>query len=407
MIHNNNINIAAIIELRKQLHMYAELAFNENKTKELICDFLRTNAPSFKIINIAETGIAAVYDSGNIGATIMFRADMDALPIAESLSIPYASCNKNISHKCGHDGHSAILCGLANYLEKEKLPNGKVILIFQPAEETGEGAKQIIEDAFFKTNSPEYIFALHNLPGFEKNSIIIKKHQFASASKGMIVKLTGKVAHAAYPENGVSPAIAMAELIQQLHNIPLENELFDNFILLTIIHASLGEKAFGTAPAYAEIMATLRSFDDTNMKRLVHECLLVSKEIAQQHGLNISIDWTDEFDETFNNADAVDIIEKAAKKNNSSIIHATSPFRWSEDFGVFTQKYKGAIFSIGAGISHPALHTKEYDFPDDIIETGVNLFADICKTVLTETENNLYDRDRHYRYSGRRQGDDS
>lgn len=382
MIHNNNINIADIIELRKEFHKNAEIALNENKTKQIICSFLKTNAPSCKIINIAGTGITAVFESNKPGKTILFRADMDALPIAESLSIPHASCNIGVSHKCGHDGHSAILCGLAYFIEKNKLSNGKVILIFQPAEETGKGAKQIIEDDFIKTILPDFIFALHNMPGFEKNSIITKKNQFASASKGMIVKLTGKVAHAAYPENGVSPAIAMAELIRKFYNIPLDNETFDNFVLLTIIHASLGEKAFGTAPAYAEVMATLRSFDDTNMKRLIHECLLVSKEIAQQHGLDIKIEWTDEFDETYNHPEAVDIIEKAAMENNYSIIHATSPFRWSEDFGVFTRKYKGAMFGIGAGISHPALHSKEYDFPDDIIETGVNLFADICKIII-------------------------
>jgi len=379
MNHNNIIPIADLIGLRKELHKNAELALNENKTKQIICNFLKTHAHSCEIIDIAETGIAAIFESNKPGKTILFRADMDALPIAESLSIPHASCNIGVSHKCGHDGHSAILCGLAYFLEKTKLSNGKVILVFQPAEEIGKGAKQIIDDPFFKTISPDYVFALHNLAGFEKNSIITKKNQFASASKGMIVKLTGKVAHAAYPENGVSPAIAMAELIQKFYNIPSDNETFDNFVLLTIIHASLGEKAFGTAPAYAEVMATLRSFDDTNMKRLVHECLLVSKEIAQRHGLDISIEWTDEFDETFNHPEAIDIIEKAAIKNNYSIIHASLPFRWSEDFGIFTQKYKGAIFGIGASADHPALHSKEYDFPDDIIETGVNLFADILR----------------------------
>jgi len=406
-VNEINIPLDDLISLRKNLHRNAELSGSEFKSKQIIRDFISNFQPDEIIDNIGGTGLAIIYDSKRPGNTILFRADMDALPINEGKSISYASCNPGISHKCGHDGHSAILCGLACFLYQMQIPNGKIIFVFQPAEETGKGAKQILEDPLFKNISPDYVFALHNLPGFEKGSVIIKKEQFTSASKGMIIKLSGKVAHAAYPENGVSPAVAMAEIIQKFNDLALENDAFDNFVMITVIYASLGEKAFGTAPGYAEIMATLRSYDNKNMNRLTYECNLLSEEIAKQQGLDISVAWTDEFDETYNHSKAVNIIEQAAKSNNCKINRITYPFRWSEDFGRFTSKHKGAIFGLGAGTNHPALHSDEYDFPDDIIETGVNLFADICNIVLNESENNPHDNNRNYRHSRSRQGDDS
>ena len=379
MSSNNNIFLNKIVELRKELHRNAELSLNELNTKKIICDFLQKNSPSCKIISLSDTGFAATFDSGKPGLNLMFRADIDALPIKENLSLPYSSCNKNVSHKCGHDGHSAILCGLACIIENDFPETGKIILLFQPAEETGQGARMILENPAFKNIEPDFIFALHNIPGFDKNSILIKKEQFASASKGIIIKLTGKSCHAAYPEQGKNPAFAFSEIIKGIESIPEYSESFDNFILTTIVHASLGEPAFGTAAGYAEIRATLRSYDNHNMQRLVHECKLLAEEKAKEEGLALSVEFVDEFDETFNHPEAVNMIEKAAETCGAKIIHLPFPFRWSEDFGKFTSKYKGAIFGLGAGKEHTALHTKDYDFPDEIIETGISVFHNIIK----------------------------
>jgi amidohydrolase len=381
---NNNFPLEEIIKLRRELHRNAELSLNEYKTKNLIVDFLKTNASSCKIVDIAGTGIAAVFDGGNPGMTLMFRADTDALPIDEKEDIPNASKSEGVSHKCGHDGHSAILCGLACALQNDFPQSGKIILLFQPAEETGLGALKVLKDEAFRQIEPDYIFALHNLPGYEQNVVIVKKEQFASASKGMIIKLKGKTCHAAYPEQGVNPAFAFAEIIQKIADIPEYSESFDNFILTTIVHATLGEPAFGTAAGHAEIRATLRSYDNHNMQRLVHECSLIVHEKAQENNLVYSIEWADEFDETFNNPEAVEIIEKAADVSSLKIIHLPFPFRWSEDFGRFTSKYKGAMFGLGAGKEHAALHTEDYDFPDEIIETGINVFYNIYKSIINK-----------------------
>lgn len=380
----NNFQNNDIIKLRQELHRNAELSNEEHETKNLIVDFLTKNAPSFKIMNVLETGILAVYDSNQKGRTTMFRADIDALPIKENESLVYASLNQGVSHKCGHDGHAAILCGLARRLQNDPPEAGKVVLLFQPAEETGEGAKKIVNDVEFKSLNIDYVFALHNLPGYEKNSVVVKKEQFASASKGMIIKLKGKACHAAYPEQGLNPAFAFAEIIQKIADIPEYSESYDNFILTTVVHAVLGEPAFGTAAGEAEIRVTLRSYDNHNMQRLAHECKLIVSETAREYGLEHSVDWTDIFDETYNHPEAIDVIFKAASDAAIQIVHMPFPFRWSEDFGQFTAKYSGAMFGLGAGKEYSALHTELYDFPDEIIETGVNLFYNISKEIANK-----------------------
>lgn len=375
----NHFSSEMLEQLRKKLHMHAELSGNEVKTREILRDFLSLNAPTGKIIDLGTTGLAIIFEGKNPGPCILFRADTDALPINDDPNLPHASCNTGISHKCGHDGHSAILCGLATILEKQFSNNGKVILLFQPGEETGKGAAEMLADSFFENITIDYVFALHNLPGFDAGSVIVKKEQFASASKGIIIHLTGKPSHAAYPEQGNNPAFAFTEIIQGIASIPDYAESFDNFILTTIVHASLGKPGFGTAAGEAVIMATLRSYDNHNMLRLVHECRLIVEEKAKEHNLTYAIELSDEFNETFNHPEAIDIIAKVAKENNLKIIHLPFPFRWSEDFGKYTAKYIGAIFGIGAGKDHAALHTKEYDFLDEITETAVKMFYGIIQ----------------------------
>lgn len=379
----NHFPYELLEQLRKKLHKYAELSGNEVRTREILRDFLSSNASSGKIINVGTTGLAVIFEGKNPGPCILCRADTDALPINDDPILPYASCNNGVSHKCGHDGHSAILCGLSCILEKHFSDKGIIILLFQPAEETGKGSEEMLTDPLFEKYTPDFVFALHNLPGFENGSVVLKKEQFASASKGMIIRLTGKSSHAAYPEQGINPAFAFTEIIRGIESIPDYAESYDNFILTTIVHASLGKPGFGTAAGEAVIMATLRSYDNHNMQRLVHECSLIVDEKAKENNLQYKIEWSDEFDETYNHPEAVDIIEKVATENNLKIIHLPFPFRWSEDFGKYTAKYKGAMFGLGAGKNHAALHTEEYDFPDEIIVKGTELFYGIFQELVS------------------------
>ncbi|UCH23826.1 MAG: M20/M25/M40 family metallo-hydrolase, partial [Deltaproteobacteria bacterium] len=184
----------SLIALRKELHQNAELSGKEEKTRQIVFDFISRNAPHKIISPIGGNGIACIYQAEFTGPALLFRAEMDALPIEEKNDLNYKSQNSNVSHSCGHDGQMAILAGLSGLLHKNPLKRGKVILLFQPAEETGQGAITMISDPKFKQLRPDYVFALHNMPGEDKGTVSIGAGVFNCASVGMIIRLAGKTA---------------------------------------------------------------------------------------------------------------------------------------------------------------------------------------------------------------------
>jgi amidohydrolase len=371
-----------LINFRKRLHKFPELSGNEKVTANRMVDFARRFYHGEILTKLGGNGVAVVFEGMEAGKTILIRCDLDALPIQEVNEFDYTSVYPNISHKCGHDGHMAIVSGLVPLLENEKITKGKVILLFQPAEETGEGAKRVIDDPRFAGIIPDYVFALHNLPGFPVNEIVVKENVFASSSRGLIIKLTGKSSHAAEPEKGITPSLAIAELIQKLTALP-KMKMLKDFSLVTIIHARIGERAFGTTPGYAELMATLRSNNEDEMQLITKQAEEFICSAAQKHKLTYEIEWVEEFPATINDSFCVSIIRSGAEENHLVINEIGEPFRWSEDFGYFTQKFKGAMFGIGAGTGHPELHHPDYDFPDEIIVTGTKMFYSIIKKVLS------------------------
>ena len=371
-----------LIAVRKDLHQHPELSGKEYHTSEKLAGFVASNQPDEIITKLGGTGFAAVFEGKMPGKTLLFRAEMDALPITEINYFGHKSAFAGISHKCGHDGHATILAGLSRILNENPIKSGKVILLFQPSEETGNGAKAILSDEKFELFRPDFVFALHNLPGFPLNQIVVGDKHFAAASKGMIVKLFGKTAHAAYPESGISPALAMTEIIRNFIQLSLEKQGFEDFVLLTIIHSRLGEIAFGTSPGYAEIMATLRSFINSDMEILTQKAIKIVEETTDKFGLSEKISFTDEFPATVNHPGAVDFVRKSVLKNGYKIHEITQPFRWSEDFGHFTNQFSGAFFGVGSGKNHPDLHNPDYDFPDELIETGIKMFYGIIREVL-------------------------
>lgn len=375
--------IPALLDLRKALHKYPELSNAEEKTAKIISDFIENKLDTDKSIkNIGGHGLAFVYEGQKDGPAIAFRCELDALPIAEKNRFDYRSESGNVSHMCGHDGHMTVLAGLAAVLSKHRPGKGKVVLLFQPAEENGEGALRMIQDEQFQQLRPDLIFALHNLPGYPLHKIILKTGVFSCASRGMIVKLTGQTSHAAHPEKGRSPAQAIAEIIHSLNELPQRDEASEDFSLATLTYTRLGEMAFGTTPGKADIMVTLRAYGDEQLQSFSDSIEKIVKTIAINHKLHYEINWQDEFAASVNNEQAVDIIRSAAKSCGLEIYHRTRPFRWSEDFGHFTKEFKGALFGIGAGVNHPELHQDDYDFPDILIETSVDLLYQIVQETL-------------------------
>jgi len=371
-----------LIQLRKELHKYPEVSGNEKETANRVLLFLSKYPPNKIITSLGGEGILAIYEGNVEGKTILFRCELDALPIEEINSFDYQSVYSGVSHKCGHDGHMAILCGMAKILYKNPIKKGTVMLLFQPAEEDGNGAKRVLNDINFKGVKPDFVFALHNLPGYKKHQIIVKEDTFTCAVNSMIIKLSGKTSHAGEPENGINPALAIAEIIQ-VFNSEINTDLTSKkYCLITPIHIKMGEKAYGVSAGYGEVHFTIRSNSNNQMQIIESNLEENVVRITSKYDLKTEISWTQSFQANENSPDAVYFIKKAASISNLSVLEKKLPFTFGEDFGLFTQHFKGAMLGLGAGENTPALHNPDYDFPDEIITTGIQLFHQITKAII-------------------------
>jgi amidohydrolase len=371
-----------LIKLRHQLHSHPELSGKEANTAHLIKSFLELYYPDSIVTDLGGSGLAAMYFGKKAGPRVLIRCELDALPIAETIHLPYRSQNAEASHKCGHDGHMSIVGGVAAHLHNQAPQRGSVVLLFQPSEETGEGAAWVIQDPKYAEIQPDYVFALHNLPGYPLGDIILSDGLFASASTGLAIELTGATSHAAEPEKGRSPALAVAQLIEAISSVPQFYTALDKTAQATIIHAEVGEVAFGTSPGQGKVMATLRSHSQEMMDILVEKSTELAKGIAATYGLEITTKLMQPFPVTTNYPEATAIVRKAAHELGMTIHDLEVPFAWSEDFGHFTAKHKGALFGLGSGEKQPALHHPDYDFPDALIERGVGIFLKILQSLV-------------------------
>lgn len=371
-----------LVQLRKELHQHPELSGKEYTTAKRIIEFVKKYHPTEIIKYIAGTGVAVVYEFEESGPTIAIRCELDALPIIEENTFSYTSHNYGVSHKCGHDGHMSIVGGLAEWLSVAEFNKGKVILLFQPAEETGKGAAKVLEDERFLNLDPDYVFALHNLPGEKMHSVIVKPGFFTATVQSFRIQIKGKKAHASEPENGVNPAMAVAELIQVLNAFANPNSNSKNFVLLTPICIDLGDKNYGISPENAELHYTIRTWSGEVMTVLEDKIKQAVSEISSVHQLKAEIDWFEFFPASDNNSECVALIEKVAKQQSIELVGHPRSLKFGEDFGWYSSKYKSAIFGIGAGEHHPALHHSDYDFPDELIDTGLLMFKGLVIDIL-------------------------
>ena len=369
-----------LIELRHILHAHPELSGQEVLTNKILNEWVKLTRPDLIIEKIGGYGLAAVYRGPQPRKRILIRGDIDALHIPEQNDLPYRSQNQGISHKCGHDGHATILCGLAQWLGEQRPDQGEVVLLFQPAEETGQGAKAILEDPQFEQIKPDVAYGLHNLPGFEKGQVMVREGCFAAASFGLKLTFDGRTAHASQPETGHSPSELLAQLIHQLEK---KRELLKEVKPLTtlvITHAILGEETFGVAPGHAEIWLTLRSYDDRNLELMANQIIELCRSKAKDYLFDFNFSEHEAFAATNSDPNCVRVIEHAAQNLELKLGHLSEPFRWSEDFGRFGSVCPIGFFGLGSGTDQPALHNPEFDFPDDILEIGMTMFWEIIRT---------------------------
>ncbi|MBU0696957.1 MAG: amidohydrolase [Bacteroidetes bacterium] len=363
--------INELVQIRQYLHQHPEISGQELETSKFLLKKIKAFKPSQLIENIGGSGFLVVYDSGEDGLSLLFRTELDGLPIQETSELSYQSVLKGNGHQCGHDGHMTILIGLAQEISKNPLTKGKVSLLFQPAEETGEGAEAVLNDSKFNQLYFDEVFALHNLPGEEFGSIVVKNQAFTAAVKSIIIKLKGKTAHAAEPENGINPALAVADILQKTTELSHNDPKADDFGLITPIHVNIGEKAYGVSAGDAEIHFTYRCWTNQQLKGLENQLITTVKNIALKYQLELEYEFLQSFYANENDKQSVDVVRKSAQNLNFKLIEKEFPFKWGEDFGYFTQKFKGCLFGLGSGLNQPALHHPDYDFPDQLIPYGV------------------------------------
>ncbi|WP_170324747.1 amidohydrolase [Ruegeria arenilitoris] len=374
--------LARLTRLRHELHQYPEISGQEEQTAARIADELRARGADQVLTGIGGHGVAGVFDSEQAGPTVAVRCELDGLPIQEISDADYASRVPGKGHLCGHDGHMMMVLGVAEQLAQSRLKAGRVVLIFQPAEENGQGAIAFRADPKFVEIAPDYVFSLHNLPGLAQGDVLLCEGPANCASRGMKIVLTGKTSHAAAPQDGVSPAAALASLMPQLAGLGRGGSLDVDFALTTVTHANLGEPTFGIAPGRAELWVTLRTVANARMQALMNEAEALVAQVASDQGLGYEISYEDVFEACVNAPEAVDILSQSCTETGVTCELTPSPQKFSEDFGQFGKSAKSAMFWLGSGMDHPQLHNPDYDFPDALIPIGTGIFTAAIQLVL-------------------------
>lgn len=365
-------NLAKAVELRHELHAHPELSYEERWTKDTLMNFLKLHTN----LELHDKGryFYAIYKSKNPEEekAIAFRADIDALPIEDQIDKSYKSQIPGIGHKCGHDGHAATLCGLALEIEEMEL-NRNVYLVFQHAEETGQGAIEA-KECLLENDEIGEIYAYHNQTDSMTGKIAVSKGVSNCASKGMSISMTGTPTHASLPEKGKNPVFALANIVSQIPRIA-DPQKYKGILLCTVVQLSVGEYAYGVAANRGVLRLTIRGEYEEELGQLQNELMLISSNEAEKAGVSCAFSFEDEFPETRNNVNCAEKVLRAAKLLGlNGVEKKDGPFRGSEDFGHFLKARPGALFFVGNGVNCPSFHTVAYDFNDEVIEYAVELF---------------------------------
>ena len=374
MIDSKNLDLA--LQLRHELHAHPELSCQELWTRQHLIDFIRQNTKNLEIVDPGQGYFYAMYRAGEGKPTLAFRGDFDALPIEEGIDLPWASCNPGVSHKCGHDGHSANLACFALEVD-QKGADCNIMFLFQDAEEIGVGApvavKAVLEEGV------QEIYGLHNWSDMEADQIHLIDGPTMPASKGMTVHMVGTPSHAAQPENGVNPAFALAKIVDAIPHLT-KPEGKKGYVMCTIVQLDVGSFNFGVQASEGSLSMTLRAQYEDEINDLQNAIQQMAEDAARTQGMTVDFTFNDEFPALINNVDCANKVRRAAesigvKWNN---LPDPSPVRASEDFGNYTNAIPGCFFYVGNGMGYPPVHTTEFDFRDENISVGVEMFKAIA-----------------------------
>lgn len=353
-------HLEPIAQLRRALHACPELAHREEKTQALLWDFL-TQRTSLSLYREAGWFYAMHYEGDHLPTTVV-RADLDAVKNSRGAAF----------HGCGHDGHSAIVAGLGLCLEGKQIGKN-VLLLFQPAEEVGEGARPIAAwlAAHFEIAQ---VFGLHNIPGYAVGEVLLRSGCFACASKGVRIMVQGRQCHAAYPEQGANPAPVLSRLVLALPELIKQIVADQHLLMATVVQLQAGEPNYGLSASEGALSLTLRASQAEDLLLLQQKIEALARTQCCAAGLTGTFTYCDEFPDTQNPAAYSTVYRQALERAGLAVRELPEPMRWSEDFGWYLRQWPGLFFGIGAGENCPGLHTDAYEFPDEVLASAIRAF---------------------------------
>ncbi|MER9441753.1 M20 family metallopeptidase [Mesorhizobium sp. M0340] len=373
---------AELAAVRQHLHAHPELSFQEHETAAYVAE--RLEGWGYEVTrNVGGLGVVGRLRQGS-GRSIAIRADMDALPITEATNLPYASQASGTMHACGHDGHTTMLLGAAEYLARTRYFNGTVNLIFQPAEEAGKGsgAQAMIADGLFERFPCDAIFGLHNHPGAPTGSFLMRAGPLMAASDTVTIKITGRGGHASRPHLTVDPIVAAANIVMTLQTVVSRNVNPIETAVVTVgtIH---GGTASNVIPEHAEITLSVRSFSAEIRDTLEQRIRNIAALVAQAHGATVEIDYERGYPVVINSEGetsfATDVAVELVGQDKVSVCPLIPG---SEDFSYFLEHKPGCFLRLGNGEDSAILHSSKYDFNDGNLTVGAALWARLTERFL-------------------------
>ena len=384
MLVNNRISslVPEVTGWRHWLHQNPELLFDLPKTQEFILNTLAKIGITDVYTGLGKTGVVAIIEGQQSGPMIGLRSDMDALPIFELSDIPHKSSENGKMHACGHDGHTAMLLGAAQYLQETRNFAGRVVLVFQPAEEGAVGADAMIKDGLFEKFDILEIYGMHNMPGLPVGEFALCPGPSHAAADTFEIQIEGNGSHAARPHHGTDPIAAANAIYSALQTIISRNTdpIRNGLISVTAIQSG---EAFNVVPHTAMMRGTVRTLhadtQDIIEKRMGEICAGVDLS----HGVKSTLDYQRKCPININHSGPSEYALSAARSvaGVAAVDDNCPPRLGGEDFSFMLEKIAGAVINIGNGDT-PGLHNPKFDFADDAIPYGISFWTKLVETRL-------------------------
>jgi amidohydrolase len=374
--------IPQIMAWRRDFHENPELGYEVHRTAKIVADKLKEFGVDEVVTGIGRTGVVGVIKGNNTtsGRVIGLRADMDALPIHEQTNKPYASKIAGKMHACGHDGHTAMLLGAAQYLCMTRNFNGTAVVIFQPAEEGGAGAKAMLDDGLIERFNIQEVYGMHNMPGIPLGHFAMRNGPMMAAADQFTINIEGKGGHAAKPDKCVDSVLVAAQIINMLQSVVSRNVDPLHSAVLSITCMNAGD-AFNVIPQTAKLIGTVRTLNEAVRADVEEQMRRVITHTAQALGATASFHYERGYPVTINHAAQTEFAAQVARDvvGADKVDTTIDPLMGAEDFAYMLQARPGCYVFMGNGDT-PFCHHPAFDFDDAAIPAGVGFWAKLIET---------------------------